>query len=238
MTDAAVDQAPIDACWNRIGSRGDSSCPELATHTRCLNCAVFARAAARLLDRPLAAADLDETAEALRTGAEAAAPQSGRDAASGGDAGMQSALVFRVSDEWLALPTATLRQIDEIRPIHSLPHRRNRVVLGLVNIRGALTVAASLGELLQIVRPAGGERAPRAGYARMLVAAHRGEPVALPVDEVEGVMRFAASAILPVPSTLAHAAASRSRGLVAWRGKSVGLLDPDRVFDSLAGSLR
>ncbi len=205
-----------------------------------LNCPVFELAASRLLDRPLGEADLRH------------APAATPGAPSQDDAGntprvantttvsaaTQSALVFRIADEWLGLPTDALRQVDDIRPIHSLPHRRNRVVLGLVNIRGALTVAASLGELLHLDRAGGAKYAARNSYARMLVAAHRGEPVAFPVDEVEGVMRFAASALMPVPTTLAHASVSHARGVLAWRERTIGLLDTDRVFESLARSLR
>src|SRR5580698_7304212 len=205
MTSGVVEKpvaaAFVHDCWNRIGTRGDGSCPKLAEHSRCLNCPVFELAAATLLDRPLGDADLAEAAYAAR----AALPN--ESAAREGDAGngkapdigvkpamLHSALVFRIADEWLALPTAALRQVDDVRPIHSLPHRRNRVVLGLVNIRGTLTVAASLGELLRLDRGAAPERGSRNSYARMLVAAHRGEPVAFPVDEVEGVLRFPAAA--------------------------------------------
>lgn len=231
----------IDTCWNRIGTRGDRSCPKLAEHSRCLNCPVFEQAAARLLDRPLADADrLPATAasapDTLRHNGTPPAP--GAAEANAAPAATQSALVFRIADEWLGLPTAALHHVDDIRPIHSLPHRRDRVVLGLVNIRGALTVAASLGELLHLDSASSGKHASRNNYARMLVAAHRGEPVAFPVDEVEGVMRFAASALLPVPTTLAHASAAHSRGVLAWRERTIGLLDTDRVFESLARSLR
>lgn len=72
----------------------------------------------------------------------------------------------------------------------------------------------------------------------MLVAAHRGEPAAFPVDEVEGMLRFPASALLPVPSTLTHATALHARGVLAWRETTIGLLDADRLFDSIARSLR
>ncbi|WP_273874067.1 chemotaxis protein CheW, partial [Serratia ureilytica] len=77
---------------------------------------------------------------------------------------------------------------------------------GLVNIRGALTVAVSLGELLGLDLSGSGKHASRNGYARLLVAAHQDEPAVFPVDEVEGVLRFPASALLPVPSTLTTAA--------------------------------
>ncbi|MGH8779555.1 chemotaxis protein CheW [Paraburkholderia sp.] len=242
----------VDDCWNRIGSRGgDNSCPRLAQYTRCLNCPVFERGAALLLDRPLddtgALLDTPRMPDLARTAAgaayaalrERAARASTEAALSDEDrATIQSALVFRIADEWLALPSVALRQVEEPRPVHSLPHRRNRVVLGLVNIRGTLTVAASLGELLNLDRSGTTRHAGRNAYARMLVATHRNEPVVFPVDEVEGVVRFASSALMPVPPTLAQATAMHARGVLAWRDTTIGLLDTARVFDSLARSLR
>ncbi|KVP25820.1 chemotaxis protein CheW [Burkholderia ubonensis] len=237
------DRAParrIDDCWNRIGTRGDGSCPRLAAHARCLNCPVFAQAAATLLDRPLSDADF---AEAARTAHEAHDTHQAPPDARADDANApQTALAFRIADEWLGLPVPALRQIDGPRPIHPLPHRRNGVVLGLVNVRGTLTIAASLGALLGLdlglEQDAAGRHASRHAHARLLVVEHRGDTVALPVDEVEGVLRFAASALLPAPTTLAHAATMHTRGLLAWRDTTLGLLDADRVFDSLARSLR
>ncbi|OUL73199.1 chemotaxis protein CheW [Paraburkholderia hospita] len=222
----------VDDCWNRIGTRGDNTCPRLVEYFRCLNCPVFAQGAAQLLDRPLSDTDLVARAEQVGSPAEM------REAS----AQTQSALAFRVAGEWLALPTRVLREIDDIRAIHSLPHQRSRAVLGVVNVRGALTVAVSLGELLNMDRAADTKQAARNGYARMLVAAHDSEPaappVALPVDEVEGVIRYADAELLPVPATLAHATASHARGVLAWRGGTVGLIDPARLFESIARSLR
>jgi len=302
----------VDDCWNRIGTRGDQTCPELQRWFRCLNCPVFERAAAQLLDRPLDdnAAVLPQgggsgraarhpevlpvPADALQGSAQEqgaarsaaaayAAREAGYSAGAGAGAGAGSssssssgsgsgsgsgfrfqsgsgfastsasasdeaalthtALVFRIADEWLALPTATLRHIEDLRPIHSLPHRRNRVVLGVVNVRGALTVAVSLRELLRLDAVAGSggaqqQPARNGAYARMLVAAHRGEPVALPVDEVHGVLRYAPAQLKPVPDTLTRASASHAQGIFAWRDTTVGLLDTERVFASLNQSLR
>ena len=38
--------ASINDCWNRIGVRGDASCPELEQHVHCRNCPVYSAAAA------------------------------------------------------------------------------------------------------------------------------------------------------------------------------------------------
>jgi chemotaxis-related protein WspD len=216
----------VDDCWNRIGVRGDKSCPKLAEVSRCLNCPVFAQGAARLLDQPMSEADL-----APRADAHAATDDARHETT-------HSALAFRIGGEWLALPTTVLHEIDDIRAIHSLPHRRSRAVLGIVNVRGALTIAISLGELLNMERTADAGVSARKVYARMLVAAHDSHPVAFPVDEVEGIVRYADAALLPVPTTLAHATASHARGVLAWRGGTIGLLDPARLFESIARSLR
>jgi chemotaxis-related protein WspD len=147
--------------------------------------------------------------------------------------------VFRVAEEWLALPAASLSHVEAPRPVHPLPHRQNSVVLGLVNVRGTLTVAASLAGMLELDRPSPALPASsKRGCERMLVARHGSESAALPVDEVEGLFRYGASELMPVPATVALAATSHARGVFAWRNTTVGLLDTDRMFASLRQNLR
>ena len=83
---------PPEQCWNRIGVRGDRSCPELLKFTHCNNCPVFAAAGRRFLDAPSPAGYLDEWTTRLAA----------RDDTREGDE--SSVLVFRLGDEWLALP--------------------------------------------------------------------------------------------------------------------------------------
>ncbi|KWK21859.1 chemotaxis protein CheW [Burkholderia stagnalis] len=219
----------VDDCWNRIGTRGDRTCERLNDCQRCLNCPVYARHAAKLLERPLDGAELADAAR--RMGARDAAHARGEACVDT----RQAALAFRVGDEWLALPIGVLHEIADTRPIHSLPHRRHPAVRGVVNIRGTLRIAISLGALLGIGTAGDGAGG---GFTRLLVAAHQGEPVVFPVDEVEGVLRFGASEWVPVPATVGRASAGLSRGVLAWRGKSIGLLDDDRLFDAVTRSMR
>ena len=65
------------------------------------------------------------------------------------------------------------------------------------------------------------------------MAAYQDEPAVFPVDEVEGVLRFPASALLPVPSTLTAAATAHARGVLAWRETTIGLLDADEARQML-----
>jgi len=232
---AAIDETTIDVddCWNRIGTRGDRTCERLNDCLRCLNCPVYAYHAAKLLERPLDAAEM---ADATRRMSAPGAPH-----VHDTDADTRhAALAFRVADEWLALPIGVLREIAGTRPIHSLPHRRNSAVRGVVNIRGTLRIAISIGALLGLDAAKGGNGhgGDDGRFTRLLVAAHQGEPVVFPVDEVEGVLRFGASDWVPVPATVGRASAGLSRGVLSWRGKSVGLLDDDRLFDAVTRSMR
>ncbi|MCA8253264.1 chemotaxis protein CheW [Burkholderia sp. AU31624] len=230
---AAIDETTIDVddCWNRIGTRGDRTCERLNDCLRCLNCPVYAYHAAKLLERPLDSAEMADTTR--RMSAPGAPHVHGADADT-----HHAALAFRVADEWLALPIGVLREIAGTRPIHSLPHRRHSAVRGVVNIRGTLRIAISIGALLGLDAGKGSSDGDDGRFTRLLVAAHQGEPVVFPVDEVEGVLRFGAADWVPVPATVGRASAGLSRGVLSWRGKSVGLLDDDRLFDAVTRSMR
>ncbi|CAG9253170.1 chemotaxis protein CheW [Paraburkholderia unamae] len=229
LPDTALASPPPSMCWKVIGTLGDNSCPRLEQCVRCLNCPVFEDAAARMLDRP--APPVQALAPAVATPARAQAGQ---------QAGKEGSLVFRVGAEWLALPATVLRHVDEARAIHTLPHRRSAAVLGVVNVRGVLTLAASLAALLHIEPAASGAFAAgqRAATPRLLVTEWAGATTAFPVDDVEGVASFSADELLPAPATLAQSAGRHVRGVTNWRARSVGVLDADALFDALARSLR
>jgi len=213
----------IDDCWNRIGVRGDASCPQLETQIHCRNCPVYAAAAVDLLDRELPAGHLAEWTRHVAR--EKPAPEDG----------MQSAVVFRIGAEWLALPTSVFKEVVGVRPLHSLPHRRNGVVLGLVNIRGELQVCVSLRQILRLDEAAADRHG--AGEPRFLVLRHEGGGAVCPADEVFGVERYYPRQLMPVPATAAKAAATYATALLSWRQKSVGLLDPQLLFHTINRSL-
>jgi chemotaxis-related protein WspD len=221
--DYQIDSALIDDCWNRIGVRGDSSCERLALHIDCRNCPVHARAAAELLDR----LQIDDIGDGWREQAEQPAENT---------AGLQSLLLFRIGEEWLALPTALLEEITELRTVHRLPHRQNAVVLGISNIRGALVTCVSLAAMLGISNDSQAT-ARQELLRRMLIVRHNGQTTAFTADEVYGTLRVAASAWQPVPTTLTRAAGHFTHAVIQWNGHSVGLLDQELLFHTLDRSL-
>ncbi|MEO8161050.1 MAG: chemotaxis protein CheW [Arenimonas sp.] len=216
----------IDACWNRIGVHGDSSCPELALHVHCRNCPVYSAAALKLLDR----ARVHDLAAVTRLFAADKVDE---------ERGGHSAFLFRVGPEWLGIATGVLDEVADLRAIHSLPHRRSGVVLGLTNVRGELIVCASLSQLLGIEGSAedGATRGRRTALRRLLVVRERGLRLAFPVDEVHGTQRYHESELKPAPSTVARATASYSRAVLPWDGHAVGLLDEELLFHSLNRNL-
>ena len=241
--EAGLAGAPLQTCWKVIGTLGDKSCPRLETCVRCLNCAVFENAAARMLDRP-APLGSSAAAQSARTLADRRAGnrthESARDQARNQadiHARTQGSLVFRVGAEWLALPATVLRHVEEARDIHTLPHRRSAAVLGVVNVRGVLTLAVSLAALLHI-EPAAQGAQQRAATPRLIVTEWDGAATAFPVDAVEGVASFGADTLLPAPATLVQSGGRHVRGVTHWRGHSVGVLDSEALFDALARSLR
>lgn len=214
--------ATLDDCWNRIGVGGDQSCPELASAVHCRNCPVFASAARAFFDRTAPEGYLDEWSDRLGGAAEDMAEE---DAV--------SLLVFRLHEEWLAIDTRSVVEVTPVRPIHRIPHRTNRVVAGLVNIRGRLLLGASLHGLLGVEPPEGpGARAPS---PRMIVIRQGNETWVVSAEEVSGVQRVPRERLRPVPATLANTAVSYSQAVFDRDGRSVGYLDSRRVFDGLRG---
>ncbi|WP_432261132.1 chemotaxis protein CheW [Cupriavidus sp. TMH.W2] len=216
----------IDDCWRRIGVRGDGTCPALAEHAHCRNCPAYAQAAAMLLD-----------ARQLEQALPEAASLGGGDKDEGTAAQRGTALaclVFRIGDEWLALPTAALGEVTAPCPVHSLPHRRDAAVLGLAAVRGNLLACLSLARLFEVDAAHGDGDA---SGSRFLILGQGRAAIALPVAEVAGIARVPGAALLPLPATLARASARYTQALFLDQGRSVGLLDATQVRQALARSL-
>ena len=211
----------IEGCWKTIGISGDGSCVQLLQHVHCRNCPVYAAAAAQLLHAEAPSGYAQEWTELVAAEKPTA------------DIETFAVVIFRVGTEWLALPAAIFKEVAADRVIHSLPHRRNGTLLGVVNIRGELLVCASLMHILgvEIGVPAGSTR-------RMLVIQQNGDRTVCPVDEVHGMERFELQTLKQVPTTLGACALTYTRGVLSWRQRSVGVLDAELLFHTLNRSFQ
>ena len=220
----------IDDCWNKIGVWGDRSCPEIEQHTRCLNCDVFCAGASVLLNRVPPEGYLEEWTGRI------AQPQAAD------LAGTKSIVIFRIGEEWLALPTGVFLEVAELRPVHTVPHREDNVVKGLVNIRGELLICISLSGLLgfEAVEQSAEKPKQRAAQRRMLVVAHSSDRAVFAVDEVHVGRRYHPDELKPVPATLALATgvnAAYTIGILPWDERNVGVLDDELLFYTISRNL-
>ena len=218
-------RSAISDCWNRIGVRGDSSCPQLEQHIHCRNCPVYSAGAVDLLDT-------DPPSDYLAFWTRQIAEEKTL-----AERDTHSVLVFRTGAEWLALPTAVLTQIASVRPIHTIPHRRGGVVLGLVNIAGELLVCFSLSQVMGVEHASTPKTPGHRAEGRFLVAQREGARAVFPADEVYGIQHFHQRDLAPVPATVARAAATYTQGVLPWQNKTVGLIDDQLLFHTLNRSL-
>jgi chemotaxis-related protein WspD len=212
----------IDDCWNRIGVRGDSSCPELVQRAHCRNCPVYSASAADLLNRDAPPGYLADRTRYFEQAVDV------------GDGETQSAIVFRIGSEWFALSTLVFDEVADQRAIHALPHRRGGGVLGLVNVRGELLICLSLAKIMGLEEGASdGSTKDRLGRRRLIIVRHAEGRLAFPVDEVQSIHSYDPAELRAVPATVAKAAASYTTGVLAWSDRVVGCLDGHRILEAL-----
>ena len=214
------DAQAIDDCWNRIGIHGDHSCPLLAEHIHCRNCAVYSAAATRLLDRYALQQDDEQHASAVVEVQVAT----------------RSLLMFRLGEEWLALSTRSLVEVAPLQTVHSLPHQRSRALLGVANVRGALVACLSLVELLGLEASAPVTAAARV-MPRMLIIAAQGGPVVVPVDEVDGIHAIDQRLLDAASQSGPQASGKYTRGVLPYKGRSLRWLDEEQLLSAVTRSL-
>jgi chemotaxis-related protein WspD len=252
--DSRLASLPIAAghCWNRIGTAGDRSCPELEVHFHCRNCPVFASAARTFFDRPAPEHYLTEWTQWLAGSPETVSLEAGA-STSISDRDLLSVLIFRLGQELMAFSTQAIAEVTMPRPTHRIPHRSNAILIGLVNLRGQLQLCISLHGLLGLesLRSSSGqfhspglntetEKTAATGSSpssavRLIVLrdSERSESWIFAAEEVLGVHRLPRSQMRSVSSTLANPEVSFSQAILSWENRSVSFLDEHRVFAAL-----
>lgn len=219
----------IDDCWNKIGVWGHirPRCPELERVIHCANCRTYSAAARQLLGRGMSAEYMQGYAEVI---AQDKPDIRRRD--------LVSVVIFRIGDEWFGLRTHLFQEVIECRSVHSVPHRRGKVLLGLVNIRGELQLCVSIGHLLGIRKGEVQEPGAAKGiYERMVVVAKEGVRYVFPVSDVRGIRRYSPGDLLAPPATVTHGARAYLSGMILLKDGDaehhVACLDGDLLFSGL-----
>jgi chemotaxis-related protein WspD len=225
-----AEQLPaVQHCWKTIGVWGDGKerCTQLAQVIHCRNCEVFTQAGRNLLERDLPAEYIASWTEVLASKKDEHL------------AGTLSVLIFRIEQEWLALPSVLFAEVIEQAKIHRLPHRPNPALLGVANVHGEVRLCVNLRALLGInsedtLKNETPQRLPR----RMLVVDKEGERWVFPVDEIHGIQRIYPTQLGNTPVTVSKSGAGFSKGLFYWEHKHVALLDDDLLFYKLTRSVQ
>jgi chemotaxis-related protein WspD len=213
----------IDPCWNRIGVWGNEQprCPRLDEVVHCQNCNVYSDSGRQLLERKMPPEYIEEWTSNLGGDAQAALRAE------------ESSIVFRLGNEWFALATALLKEVTEMRSVHSIPHARNGTLKGLANIRGELQLCVSLGSLLGLETGDKNTDPARKIRERLVVIEKDGERFVFPVNEVQGIHHYHPDQINDAPATIGSADNTFITGMLEIGDLQVGCLDGDLLVHAL-----
>lgn len=214
-------------CWNSIGVAGDRSCPELQDFIHCRELSGVFGGSATFFDRPAPEGYLADWSRWLAISTRQARGEGNeRDDDTIQSQGPISVLIFRLGEEWLAFRTQAVAEVTTLRPVHRVPHRSNQIFTGLVNLQGQVQLCVSLHGLL-------GSAMGSPSRLVVLQDRDRAETWAFAADMVLGVERVPYSQWREAPSTLSNPAVGFSQAVLSWNGRSIGLLDEQRVFAAL-----
>ncbi len=216
------------SCWKRIGVWGDAPerCPKLAEVVHCRNCEIYYHAGRSLLERDLPEGYATEWANAM-------AAQKEDDTTGSG-----TVVIFRIEDEWMALPARIFAEVMEPEKPHSIPGRNGKVLMGIINVHGELHLCVSLLNLLGIDPRKASADTGQGAFRRMVVVDKDGERWVFPVDEIYGVQRVSLDAFENVPVTVSRGESTFTRSIFHWKDRSVALLDDGLLFTRLTRSVQ
>jgi chemotaxis-related protein WspD len=154
-----------------------------------------------------------------------------------GESESNSVLIFRLGDEWLALDNRHVNEIIRMPAIHSLPHKEDTLIKGLVNIRGELKICVSIGSLLQLGKAQECHIVDHEIPERMIFVEKDDQSFVFPVSEVHGVHHYSDNALRATPDTVAKSRDTLTIGILSWNQQHVGILDSELLFYALARDL-
>lgn len=220
--------APGTDCWNSIGvwSHVTERCEKLDEYIHCRNCPVFSDMGRSVFERTAPSGYLTEWRKAIATkGVE-------------DQESTNSVLIFRVKQEWYALPTEILSEVANERPIHRIPRNMNRFISGIVNINGEVKLCYSLEELLDIkVATRKSDNFEQHQIKRLIVINLGDSQYVFLVNEVMSLQWYGESDLTPLPSTLNVNNAELLLGSVRKAHLQVAVFDIAKLQERLEGAV-
>jgi len=226
MTKNHKNRGLINDCWNTHGvwSNASVKCERLDEHIHCRNCPIFSNEGKRVLDRVAPVGYLKEWRKTLS------------DKSNEQNIDNKSVLIFRVGDEWFALPAGCLQEITEKRTIHRMPRNINSDISGVVNVGGEIRICYSLSSILGIKNSRKKDQEDVASVAgRFIVALLDNQYYVFWVDQVIGLHWYNNDEVFPVPATLECEGRNMLSGVITHNKNNVAVLDVGMFQRNLGG---
>lgn len=180
----------------------------------------------RLLERPPEESYTEEWTSLL------AKPQE-----TAGDTKEIAGVLFRIGREWLVFPALYLAEVTNSKVIHRIPHQRNPIFKGLVNLKGQLRICINMAQLLEINENVPPQKGFHNTYQRMISISKDGNQWIFPVDEVEGIAHFDLESMENVPVTVTKSKVNFLKGVIPQGERKIGFIDEELFFACLERNL-
>ncbi len=210
-------------CWKEIGVWGLSTCEKLDKYIHCRHCPEYSKAGRQLLNRPIEKKSISEWTK-----------QFSKEKTETQDITL-SVVIFRIENEWLAIRTEYFQEIQEWRQSHSIPFRTNRVFKGIVNINGELLLCISASELIGVGNK--GVNIVDLAKKRLIILKSENLRYVIEADEFIGVISISQEELQKTPSTISKSPKSLSVRLFNFKKLQIGLLDQDKLFNTIEEEL-
>ncbi|PSF35281.1 chemotaxis protein CheW [Aphanothece hegewaldii CCALA 016] len=233
----------IEDCWNKIGVSGDSSCSLLPEVIHCRNCSVYAAAGRTLLHRESPVGYIEEwthlVSQPLPKRAKKYTETTTFSQKIEHKLDLSCVLIFRLETEWFALPIGVIKEVTSLCTVHTLPHRSNDILLGVVNIRGEILICVSLSNLLQLKPVAwknsslSKNNASPKTYQRMVVTEIQDNRWVFIVDEIYSVQRLKTDDLSNVPTVITKTPDTYTQKIIQLEDKKINFVDSEMLFYEL-----
>lgn len=150
----------------------------------------------------------------------------------------KNCLAFRFDNEWLALPSDSIKEVTKTTKVHKLPHRTTEILRGLTNVHGELYITISMRSFLSLEdssypQPSLHSHSSLPSYRRSVVFGYGKNDFLFSVDEVLGLVSYQDTALQEVPLTVGKSYSNFVLGLFDLNNKHIALLDAHRLVNSL-----
>jgi chemotaxis-related protein WspD len=243
MLNSSPDQSIASLnCWKSIGVFGDRTCIKLQQMNHCRNCPIYQMAGRTLLSREIPPEYAEQWTNILATTWQPSLTSeiTLSEESTNTNKDNLSVLIFRLAEEWFALPVWVIKEVTPLCPIHTVPHRSNHIFTGIVNIRGEILMCIALGNILGV---GNAEYLPSSTlspqsqqssvYARTVVMEVQENRWAFRVDEIAGIHRLDKKELKDVPVVISKTPDTYTKKILHLENRKINYLNYELLFYEL-----